>query len=134
MDKAVPHLFISYALPDRDFARQLARSVEHLGAVPWLSEHGVHAGQNWLEALRENLKRSDVMVLVMPSEAAPAANSTFFEAGAAKAMGKNIVVVVPDLGLVDRDNIPFDLAQTVLVDASKQPIDSIAEAVLGAAR
>jgi hypothetical protein len=63
-----------------------------------------------------------------------AGNSTFVEAGGARAIGKDVIVVVPDLQGIDRTDIPFDLVKTIVVDANKQPIGIVAATVLSAAR
>jgi TIR domain len=122
-------LFISYSRHDKKFAKQLAKSLTERGGDAWLSEHGMLAGDDWLTTLKDRLKITDAFVLVMPSTTAVSSNSTF-----ARAIGKDVVIVVPDLEEVDRTNIPYDLARTVVVDASKQPIENVAETVLGAVR
>jgi hypothetical protein len=127
-------IFISYSRHDQKFAKQLAKSLTDRGGDAWMSEHGMLAGDDWLTTLKDRLKKTDAFVLVMPSTAAASSNSTFFEAGAARAIGKDVVIVVPDLEEVDRTNIPYDLARTVVLDASKQPIENVAETVLGAVR
>jgi hypothetical protein len=125
-------IFISYSQRDQEFARHLAQTLRRQGGEPWLSEHGLLAGSDWLTSLKENLQASDALVLIMPSTSAVSGNSAFFEAGAAKAIGKDVIVVVPELQSVDRSNIPYDLASTVVIDASKKPIDVVANTVLGA--
>lgn len=125
-------LFISYSHRDQDFARKLAQTLRKHGEEPWMSEHGVLAGSDWLTSLKDNLKVSDALVLIMPSTAAVSSNSAFFEAGAAKAIGKDVIVVVPDLENVDRSNIPYELASTVVLDASRKPIEVVANTVVGA--
>ncbi len=127
-------IFISFSRGDREFANRLANSLGEQGSITWLSEHGVVAGSDWLRTLKDKLTESLAMVLVMPGPDAVSGNSTFFEAGAARAIGKDVIVVVPDLHGIDRSNIPFDLAKTIVVDANKQPIGTVAATVLSAAR
>ena len=124
------NIFISYDQEDREFANQLAHSLEKQGITAVMSGHEV--GSNWLEGLKDQVKLADGFILVMPEMLAPSSNSTFFEAGVARALGKEVVVVVPDLQKVDRSNIPFDLAKAVVVDAAKQPLESVTATVLGA--
>jgi hypothetical protein len=127
-------IFISYSHDDREFANQLAKSLSEQGSSAWMSEHGVLTGSDWLLTLKDKLQESAAMVLVMPTTTAVSGNSAFFEAGAARVIGKDIIVVVPELGNVDRTNIPFDLAKAVVLDANKQPIGTVAATVLSAAR
>jgi nucleoside 2-deoxyribosyltransferase len=126
------NLFISYAHRDNDFVQQLAKSLSAHGVKPWMSSHGLDTGSNWLQSLRDQVKTADGFVLVMPDITAVSSNSTFFEAGVARALGKNVFVIVPDIDKVDRSNIPFDLAKTIVVDAAKQPIDKVASALIEA--
>jgi hypothetical protein len=123
-------VFISYSSRDREFAKILADSIARLGGDASLSEHGAVAQGDWLGNLRAKLGVSDAVVLIMPTSAARSANSTFFEAGAARALGKDVIVVIPDTAAIDQANIPYDLASTIVLDASKKPIDSVAMTVM----
>jgi len=133
LDK-VQEIFISYSRHDREFANQLAKSLGEQGSSAWMSEHGILAGTDWLRTLKDKLQESLAMVLVMPAATSVSGNSAFFEAGAARAIGKDVIVVVPELENVDRTNIPFDLAKAIVLDANKQPIATVAATVLSAAR
>jgi hypothetical protein len=134
MSSQNPGVFISLSSHDREFAIELAKSLGEQGSNAWMSENGVLAGTDWLPTLKGKLQESAIVVLVMPTATAVSSNSAFFEAGAARAIGKDVIVVVPDLAEVDRTNIPFDLARTVVLDANKQPIRTVAATVLSAAR
>jgi|ERR1700674_305309 len=125
------NIFISYASPDREFVQELARSLDTRGGKAWLSEHGIGMGSDWLADLRSRLQKSDTVVLVMPGLTAASGNNAFFEVGAARAIGKDVVVVVRDIDTIDRTNIPLDLARMVVVDAGKQPIEQVAATVMG---
>jgi nucleoside 2-deoxyribosyltransferase len=103
------------------------------GLRPILSGHGISAGSEWQSALREQIRGADLFVLVMPEAKASSSNSTFFEAGVARAFGKRIAVVVPDLQKVDTTNIPLDLAGSVFTDAGNRPIEEVASRIAGAA-
>lgn len=125
-------IFISCSFSDREFARELARSLDARGGKTWLSEHGVGRGGDWLPDLRHQLQEADAMVMIMPSSNSLFMNNTFFEAGAARAIGKDVVVVVRDIETVDRTNIPLDVAKAVVVDAGKQSMERVAATVMGA--
>lgn len=133
MSEESRRVFISYSIKDREFAEQLAAAMRERGAEPSLSEHGTVTKGDWLGELRARLGRSDAVVLVMPSASARSANSAFFEAGAARALGKDVIVVVPDTSAIEQDNIPIDVASTIVLDASKKPMSSVATTVLDAA-
>ncbi len=126
------NVFISYDDQNRDFANKLASSLEEQGMKSFLSGHELRAGSNWLEGLKDHVKTADGFVLVMPTMTSGSSNSTFFEAGVARAFGKKVIVVVPDIEKVDRSNIPMDLANTIVIDAAKQSLKSVAATVVGA--
>ena len=125
------NVFISYDNQNREFASKLATSLEKVGVKPFLSGQEFRTGSNWLEGLKDHVKTADGFVLVMPAATSGSSNSSFFEVGVARAFGKKVVVVVPDIDNVDRTNIPIDIANTVVIDAAKQPLKSVAATVLG---
>jgi hypothetical protein len=129
MSAADMQVFISHTSKDRDFAASLAGSLKERGFGSFLSGTDSHAGSKWLDHLKEKVERADGFILVMPAERSPSGNNAFFEAGVARALGKSVVVVVPDLEEVDRSNIPVDLADTVIMDAAKKSLKSVADAV-----
>lgn len=128
-----PRIFISYSVGDRVFAERLAASLRKLGATSSLSGHGEIAQVDWLGELKEKLANSDIAILVMPASRARSANATFFEVGAARALGKEVIVVVPDVDAIDQGNIPYDVASSVVLDALKKPIETVALKVMEAA-
>src|SRR5437868_14256198 len=103
-------IFISYSRHDQKFAKQLAKSLSERGGDAWMSEHGMFAGDDWLTTLIDRLKKTDAFVLVMPSTTRASSNSTFFEAGAARAIGKDVVNGGPNSEEVDRTNLAYALA------------------------
>lgn len=127
-------IFISHAASDRDFAANLAGSLKERGIASFVSGSDVRAGSKWLDLLKERVESADGFILVMPARKAPSSNSAFFEAGVARALGKSVVVVVPDLEEVDQSNIPVELADTVIMDAAKKSLNSVADAVTVAVR
>lgn len=126
------NVFISYDYQNRDFANKLAISLEEQGMKSFLSGNDFRTGGNWLEDLKGHVKTADGFVLVMPTTTSVSSNSTFFEVGVARAFGKKVVVVVPDIEMVDRSNIPMDIANTIVIDAAKQSLKSVAATVVGA--
>jgi TIR domain len=123
------NIFISHAASDRDFVADLAGSLKERGFASFVSGSDVRARGKWLDILKEKVESADGFILVMPARKAPSSNNAFFEAGVARALGKSVVVVVPDLDEVDQSNIPVDLADTVIVDAAKKSLKSVADAV-----
>ena len=117
MRNARRRVLISYSFADREFAQGLASSINNLGGTAALSGHGAVGEADWLGGLRSKLAESDMVILVMPPPSARSANATFFEAGAARALGKEVVVVVPDIDSVDQSNILNYFACQISVQA-----------------
>jgi hypothetical protein len=88
------NVFISYSQADREFAERLRSGIQALGANVRSDESGLKPGESWDPALREALAASDGVVLVIPEPGTPKANAAFFEAGAARALGKPLVAVL----------------------------------------
>lgn len=90
------NIFIShpFAESDRQWVREFAQSLQRRGANVWLDELQVQAGEPLREALEEGLRNSDMIVAVL-SEESVNQPWVFFELGAAVALGKRMVAVVP---------------------------------------
>src|SRR3989304_5495534 len=58
----------------------------------------VSSGSVWADAVQLTLKSSDAVVLIVPEPGSPGANNAFFEVGAARALGKPVLAVMPDRG------------------------------------
>ncbi len=95
-------VFISHSATDTDWARSFAQALEQRGVTVRSDEIGVHPGESWSDALETGLRGSDVVVALLDSESSSRPN-LFFELGAAIAMGKRVVAIVPngiDLGVL----------------------------------
>lgn len=90
-------LFISYANQDSDFAEGLKRALGELGHTPWWFDEGIAPGQKWQEAILEQLKTVDALV-ILASQASLRSKWVSHELGAALAYseerGKPIVIPV----------------------------------------
>ncbi len=74
----------------------------------WFDEFGVQPGESFRDALESGLRDSDVLVALLDAEASATPNLwLFFELGAAIAMGKKVVPIVPKG--VDPSAVPLDL-------------------------
>lgn len=58
-------IFISYAKEDAAAARRLRDDLERHGHRPWLDSHELLGGQQWELAIREALRGSDLVVIVL---------------------------------------------------------------------
>lgn len=119
--------FLAYSRADRDYAASLAAEIERLGGSVWRDEEVFAPGVDWEAALREALGNSGATILVLPRVGAKGANNAIFEAGAAKALGKKVLVVARGPG--DRE-FPSNIADMAIFDAENKPFREIAGALV----
>ncbi|MBI2911840.1 MAG: toll/interleukin-1 receptor domain-containing protein [Chloroflexi bacterium] len=92
---AAHRVFISYShTHDKDWARQFAESLRERGLDVWFDDWSVHLGDSLPDAIESGLRDSDLLVLLVGPETAMGPN-VWFELGAAVAMGKRVVPIVP---------------------------------------
>ena len=124
-------VFISYAREDVEFARELGGLMEERGASVFLDAN-VRPGDLWADVLRKEIERATALVLVIPSRDVANRNSIWFEAGAAKALGKPVLAVLPPHQKVAHGELPTDLAGLLVLDADQKPLANVAEVLLQA--
>src|ERR1019366_3524747 len=88
------HVFLSYALEDRELAKDLASLISRRGASVF-SDFDVKLGELWSSVIRDEIEKSSALVLLIPSDGFRNRNNIWFEAGAAKALGKRVLAVLP---------------------------------------
>lgn len=125
-------LFLSYAYADRGFAAQLRSQIEALGAV--FSDRSLQGGDDWRASLRSALEEADGVVLVLPTPGSANANSAYFEAGAARALGKKVVAVMPSSESSRLRELPSDIYGTAVFDGAHTAPDALANSIVSALR
>ncbi len=82
--------------------------------------------------MREALEASDGVVLVVPEPGASKANKAFFEAGAARALGKPVVAVLPSPDPGRAGELPSDMYGLAVFDGSRGTPESLANSIVTA--
>ncbi len=126
------NVFISHSRADRAFAERLRNSIQALGATVWSDDNAINPGEGWDQALREALESSDGVVLVVPEPGTARANSAFFEAGAARALGKPVVAVIPEAEPSRVGELPSDVYGLAVFDGSRVPHEALAKKIVSA--
>ncbi len=122
-------VFFSYGRENREFANKLASLMSQRG-VSVFSAFDLKLGDQWASVIRSEIERASALVLLIPSDDVPNRNNIWFEAGAAKALGKRVLAVLPpNRRLLD---LPADIADILVLDADKRPLESIAETLVQA--
>jgi hypothetical protein len=88
-------VFISYSHRDADLARELEKKLESLGLDAFNPERDLHPGDDWRKATQAAIKRSDAVVLIA-SPHTLSSSWTSYEAGMAEALGKRVMVLLPN--------------------------------------
>jgi hypothetical protein len=125
-------VFISFSRADRSFAERLGRDMRALGADVLSDDIWSKPGANWDQGLRDALEASDGVVLIVPAPGAQKANTAFFEAGAARALGKPVVAVLPRSDPSRADEAPSNMYGLAVFDGSSVAPESLANSIVTA--
>jgi nucleoside 2-deoxyribosyltransferase len=126
------NVYISHSRADSAFAEQLRSRIQALGANVWSDEVGIRPGEDFEQALREALETSDGVVLVVPEPGTAKANAAFFEAGAARALGKPVVAVLPRAEPSRVRELPSEVSSLAVFDGSQVAPEALAEKIVSA--
>lgn len=124
-------VFLSYSSGDQAFVDRLRVLVERAG-VSVFDPAGTSPGEGWSDVIRRKLTEADAIVLVAPEPGSPGANNAVFEAGAAQAMGKPVVAVLP--GSVAGREVPYDLRAHQVVGNGDGSVESVADSLMSSLR
>lgn len=117
------NVFISYAHSDADEARSLVKALHESKVVGWLDNADIAAGEAISSAVRDALKRSTA-VIVLLSPRALHSEWVQFEIGAAEALGKKIIPVI-----ISGDNLeeqfPDILRKRIWIDGRNRPYEDV---------
>lgn len=123
-------VFISYGLADRSFAERLGSDLRAQGADVVSDSTIFRPGENLDEALRDALSAADAVVLVTPQPGSAKANTAFFEAGAARAMGKRVVAVLPTPDPGRTREAPPEIRALAVFDGSRLTPETLAKSIV----
>ncbi|ABD88207.1 toll/interleukin-1 receptor domain-containing protein [Rhodopseudomonas palustris] len=131
MSEGDKRVFISCAQEDRDFAHQLGDLLKQRG-VSVAGDLDTAFGGDWADGLRRRIEDAAALVLLIPSQNAPNRNTIWFEAGAAKALGKPVLAVLPPSRDAGATELPTDLAGLLLLDVDRRSLESVADTLVQA--
>jgi len=128
------NIFISHAVDDRQFAETLRQALT-------LTDHpvdvfdpykDVKVGDDWSAVVEDKIRDSDVFVYIVAGKAG-LGKASLYEVGAAKALGKRIVAVLPNSSRVANTEVAARLADDLVLDADSKPTSEIVRKILGKA-
>jgi hypothetical protein len=121
-------LFFSFVAVDAEFSHGLMNAVESRGWSAISVPNAIRPGDLWAEAVRGEIEAASAIVLVIPGEDVANRNYIWFEVGAAKALGKRVLAVLPP----ERrpKTLPLDLADVVVLDAGRRSLETIVDTII----
>lgn len=120
-------VFISRAHEDETFANRLARLLEGDGYSVF-SNISLEPGDDWDSAIIDGLRSADIVIFVVPAREGGGKNA-LAELGAAKAMGKQIVPILPDTSRSWNADVARIVSQSAVVDASRFTDETLVDAL-----
>jgi len=93
-------IFLSYAADDHNVALELTKMLQREGLSVFMAEHSIDSGADWKEDIRQSLRRSrEVLLLLTPKSK----NSSWvmLEAGGAWALGKRLTPCLTYVNIQD---------------------------------
>jgi TIR domain len=121
-------VFFSYSIADQAFADKLRNAMVRPD-VEIVDPIELTPGDDVADTIQEALSQSDLFVYVIP-EKGGSGKWSLFELGAAKALGKRIVAVLPDSSRMANSEVATRLADLLLVEKADTPASDIAQKIL----
>lgn len=122
-------VFLSHAMEDRKFVTELGKALMARGAETFVDYENVRPGDDISATILAQLQRSDLVVFVVPRYEGQGKNA-LFELGAARALGKPIVAVLPEGVRRANSDVASALGRTLLLDATTKNVGLLADQVL----
>lgn len=101
-------IFLSYSFKDRPWVNEFATVLEQEGIDVWFDYHEISLGETIKERIKEALRASSTLVVILSSNSVQSP-WIFFELGAAVADNKRIIPVVIDE--VGHEQLPLPLTK-----------------------
>ena len=118
-------VFISHSQRDASLARQLANNLTRLGLTA-LNPTRRTESSDWRRQTQSAIRKADALVLIASPERLTS-SWVLYEAGAAEALGKRVLVLLPDRHLVAE--LPEEISVKQVVDFDPQSLELAAQAI-----
>ena len=118
-------------MSDRDFAAQLSSEIAKAGAKTY-DMSSLKSGEHIFAAFRRELNAADLFVLLVPPHEGEGKNA-LLEIGAAKAMNKRILAVLPERRRYANSGFASSLSDFLMLDASKLSMKALASSIVTSA-
>lgn len=120
-------VFISYSYADKDYANFLSKSLEGRG-IDAQFDVDIPVGGNFSDIILKMIQESNAVIFLVPADSNSSRNA-LFEVGAAKAMRKKIIALMPHGRQSSARDIAMAVADIILIDVANKSPDEVAELV-----
>lgn len=116
--RTATRFFLSYERDDAAFVDRLSEALKRNGLIPVDPSSEFEAGSKMEEAILRALRSADRVVFIVPRREG-GGKSALAEIGAARALGKDIIAVMPDGSRAWNSDVARALSEDHVIDASR---------------
>jgi hypothetical protein len=120
-------VFISYKSSDAALAKQVAIALKPLGFDALNAKRESRSGEDWAKTTQSAIKRSDAVIMVALTPQNLSSSWMSYEAGVAEALGKRVMLLIPNTYPVTE--LPAEFASTPIVEIDPQAPERAAQDV-----
>ncbi len=120
-----PTVFISYSRRDAELGQRFAVALKRLGLKALDPERELRPGEDWRHSIQSAIKQSDVVVTLVSTPASLQSSWTSYEMGVAEALGKRVLLLLPNKYSVTQ--LPADFASMQIMEFDPQAPEDAAQ-------
>ncbi len=113
-----PSVFISYGQRDAELAGRVEAALKHFGFEAFNPAREARPGGDWRKSIQSAIKRSDAVIMLALTPQYLSSSWMPYEAGIAEALGKRVMLLLPNGYSVTE--LPADFASTQVVEFDPQ--------------
>lgn len=121
-------VFLAYSHDDSAFAKHIGDLLAEQGHQSFDGQSSLAVGADWSDTVLNALKDADAVVFIVPAREG-SGKGALEELGAAKAMGKKIVAVMPDSSRAWNTDVARAVTRAPVLDASRMNESRLVEAL-----
>jgi nucleoside 2-deoxyribosyltransferase len=111
-------IFISHSQRDADVAKRVGKALMHFGLAPFDPRQELEPGEDFRKAIQLAIKRSDAVIMLAVTPHHLSSSWMSYEAGVAEALGKRVMLLLPNK--YPMTELPADFASAQIVDFDPQ--------------
>jgi TIR domain len=111
-------IFISHGERDADLAQRVESALQRVGLDAFNPAREVRPGDDWRKSIQAAIKRSDALIMLFSTPHHLSSSWMTYEAGMAEALGKRVMVLLPNKYPVTE--LPADVASAQIVEFDPQ--------------